>query len=550
MSNPFQSISGKRPLASEFDLTHNRKFSLRPGRAYPILCEEAIPSDVWKYDANCVMRMAPMIAPIMHMVDVCVHSFFYPTRLTQRRGMWEVFITGGKNGDGKDAQGNTVQIPYFKVNGNNVSASTHISIPGEMGPGSLADFLGFQYAIDAIDDASLVDINAQPFLAFWRIYCEYFIDQNVDTNWVEKYPDIFDSPGGNITAAIYAAMNADPQFEFFRVPRVRWEKDYFTSALPFAQRGEAVEAPLTGSGTVTYSDVSTVKTNSGNFPFDNTPLYGDDIDGSLQVPSSVGPTSGRIENIEEVNLTAGGFTISALRTAARLQEWLEKMATGGARYIEQIKAQFGVTSSDARLQRGEYLGGGKIPMHISEVIQTSDDGATPLAEMAGHGVTAGQVTTFRKFCEEHGYFVTIIYLRPKTAYQEGLRRVFWNRFDKLDFAWPSFARIGEQEVMLKELFFVANNSTDENIFGYQQRYAEYKYIPSTVHGEFRTTLSHWHWGRIFSNQFPTLSPEFVGCDPSDRIFNVLNPSTDMLYCIVTNRITARRPLPYYGEPHL
>lgn len=548
--NPFQSVGSRRPESSSFDLSHTRKFSFKPGILYPILCAEAIPSDVFNYDANAVVRMAPMLSPIMHMVDVCVHSFFYPERLTQSRGNFEIFITGGKNGDGKNALGVTITAPTFKVQNSVGSSDAGINLDAECGPGSLADFLGLQFDLGS-GGASVSDLSFRPFIAFWRIYCEYFRDQNVDPDWVTIYPALFDSPGGDLTPAIRVAMTGigpDRAFNPFALPRVCWEKDYFTSALPFAQRGEAVEAPLTGSATVSYLPISLVRDSLGNLPTADGNLEATSLSGLLNIPGII-PETGRIENIDEVELNAGGFTITALRTAARLQEWLEKMATGGARYIEQIKAQFGVTSSDARLQRAEYLGGGKIPMHISEVVQSSADDVTPLAEMAGHGVTAGKVTNFRKFVEEHGFFMCFIYLRPKTAYQQGLPRMFSTRHDKLDYAWPSFARIGEQEVLTKEIFFECDSTSDEDVFGYQQRYAEYKYIPSTVHGEFRTSLDFWHWGRQFAVP-PTLSSDFVHCDPSDRIFNVLGIGTDSLYCIVNNRITARRPLPYYGEPHL
>lgn len=552
--NVFQSTSNRRPESSKFDLSHNRKFSFKPGVLYPILCQEALPSDVWNYDANAVVRMAPMLSPVMHMVDVCVHSFFYPERLTQRRGYFETFITGGQKGDGKTAAGLTVEAPYILVSMAASSGGSYISIPENMAAGSLADFLGFQFADNGLGLSTTARINIRPFIAFWRIYNEYFRDQNVDPDFVDIYPAIFDAEGGDLTFEIWSAMTAvdpDKVFPFFDLPRVCWDKDYFTSALPFAQRGEPVDVPLTGQATVTYKDTSEIFQDNGDPGFATGPLTSEGSGPSLLgVPGSIGQTFGRIENIDELNLNAGGFSITALRTAARLQEWLEKMATGGSRYIEQIKAQFGVTSSDARLQRAEYLGGGKIPMHISEVVQSSSDGETPLAEMAGHGVTAGSVTNFRKFVEEHGFFITFIYLRPKPAYQQGLPRLFWNRFDKLDYAWPSFARIGEQEVLTKEVYFTCDDGTvDNDIFGYQQRFAEYKYIPSTVHGEFRTSLDFWHWGRVF-DEVPTLSPEFVHCDPSDRIFNVLNIGTDSLYCIVNNRITARRPLPYYGEPTL
>lgn len=550
-SNVFQTISSNRPESSKFDLTHNRKFSLEPGKLYPVLCHQALPSGVYSYDCNAVMRMAPMLSPIMHMVDVCVHSFFYPERLTQTRGNFEIFITGGKNGDGKNALGVTIEAPYFVVKGTGSTDVNAISLSDDMGEGTLADFLGIQFP-DDVATGFTQRINARPFIAFWRIHNEYFRDQNVDKDYVGLYPGIFDHPGGNMTSIIFAAMTADPEFlfPFFQIPKVCWEKDYFTSALPFAQRGEPVDVPLTGQATITYKENSDVFQGDGSPAFASGNLTAEVGPSVLGVPGAIGQVFGRIENIDELNLNAGGFSITALRTAARLQEWLEKMATGGSRYIEQIKAQFGVTSSDARLQRAEYLGGGKIPMHISEVVQTAPDGATPLAEMAGHGVTAGQITTYKKFVEEHGFFMSFIFLRPKTAYQQGLSRMWWDRFDKLDYPWPSFARIGEQEVLSKEIYFQCDGGTnDDDVFGYQQRYADWKYIPSTVHGEFRSTLDFWHWGRIFGSR-PTLSPEFIQCDPDPRIFNVLSDANDTLYCIVNNRMTAKLPLPYYGEPRL
>lgn len=546
--NPFQNIGGRRPQQSDFDLSHTRKFSFEPGRLYPILCAEALPSDKWDYSTNALVRMQPMLAPLMHVVDVYTQSFFYPERLTQQRGKFEVLITGGQAGDGKDAQGNTVQCPLFMVKGLGISSPTAFTVQEFFQPGSLADFLGIGFSdVDHLGDNPPEPINARPFIAFWRIWCEYFRDQNLDPDYATLHPAIFDSAGGNITTAIYNAVAGG--FPFFSIPNVCWAKDMYTSALPFAQRGEPVETPLSGTGTVTYKNpANIIKTETtyagaltGGTALNAPVVFTEETSGDNQF---VG-----IDNIQEVALVSGGFTINALRTAARLQEWLEKMARGGARYIEQMKNIFNVTSSDARLQRAEYLGGGKIPMHISEVLQTSEDGTTPLAEMAGHGVTAGHVSNFRKFVEEHGFFFVFIYLRPKTAYQQGIPRMFTNRFDKLSYAWPQFAHLGEQEVFTKELYWTCEPIVDNDVFGYQQRYIEYKYIPSTVHGEFRTNLDFWHWGRIFSEQ-PALSPGFVHCDPDTRIFNVLAPATNSLYCIVNNKIKARRPLPFYAEPYL
>lgn len=551
--NIFQTVSMRKPQKSEFNLSHNRKMSFNPGLCTPILCQEVLPSDVWNVQHSAMVRFQPMIAPIMHMVDVCAHSFFIPARLTMSRGAFEVFITGGPKGDGKNSTGATVEIPFFAVRGNSSPGPTYFPIEEVCSPGLLGDFLGMSYCMNGdLGTVSEQAVNAMPFLAFWRVWCEYFRDQNLHPDYVALYPDIFDS-SGEITAAIKAAQeDATNPFNFFGLPKVCWEKDYFTSALPFAQRGQPVETPLTGTATVTYKPISEVKDSLGNDVSATGSLQAINGQPELQVPSA-GPGSletGRIENIDEVNIESGGFSINALRLAARLQEWLEKMARGGARYVEQMLSMWGVVSSDARLQRPEYLGGGKMPVNISEVLQTSENGAeTPLGEMAGHGIAAGNVTGFRKFFEEHGFVITVMFVRPKTAYQQGVPRMFIKRFDKLDWAWPPFAHLGEQEIEQRELYWRVADGSDVATFGYQQRYAEYKYIPSTVHGEFKTSLDFWHWGSIYESA-PTLSAEFVECEPSQRIFNVIDAGASPMYAVVNNKITCVRPLPYYGEPKL
>lgn len=558
----FSHIAGKRPQSSDFNLSHTRKFGFQPGFTIPTLCQETLPGDRWNYAMSALVRFMPMQAPIMHMVDVYNYSFFVPARLTMERGKFETFITGGKNGDGKDALGNTIEIPYITINMNGAHTSSAVSInytelgisDAETYVASLLDFLGCAMATPTESDVNTWKLNMMPVIAFWRIWNQYFRDQNLHPDYEELYPGIFDA-SGDITAAVYAAYvtnSGDPDlwFNIFTVPPVCWEKDYFTSALPFAQRGAPVETPLTGNATVTYKDPAELfgKTATGNA---GTLVAGTLADAPLVFKEDVTGTTQPVglDNIESVQLESGGFTINQLRLATRLQEFLEKMARGGARYIEQIKAHFGVTSSDARLQRPEFLGGGKINVSISEVLQTSEDGSTPLANMAGHGVAGGSLNSFHKFFEEHGFIISVMFLRPKPAYQQGMPRMWRQRFDKLEWAWPSFAHLGEQIIERGEIWFDGNPVNDTDEFGYQSRYAEYKYIPSSVHGEFKTNLNFWHWGRIFTG-FPTLSKEFMECDPSERIFNVVDTNTASMYCIVSNKITARRPLPYFGTPTL
>jgi hypothetical protein len=238
-------------------------------------------------------------------------------------------------------------------------------------------------------------------------------------------------------------------------------------------------------------------------------------------------------------------TINDLRRAFRLQEWLEKNARGGTRYIENILTHFGVKSSDKRLQRPEYITGVKSPVVISEIVNTTGQTeGLPQGNLAGHGVSVSSGRSGSYFCEEHGYIIGIMSVMPKTAYQQGIPKTFLKN-DTLDYFWPSFAHIGEQPVTNNEIY--AYTASAEDTFGYVPRYAEYKYMPSRVAGDFRTTLDYWHLGRKFATQ-PSLNSAFVNCDATKRIFAVDDPEGDSLYCHVLNKIKAVRPMPKFGTP--
>lgn len=590
----FDSIKLGKGKRNSFDLSHEVKLSCNMGNLVPILCEPVLPDDTFKVDSEVMMRWAPMIAPLMHNVDVYVHYFFVPNRLVWDK--WRDFITGGE--DGKDSP----SYPRVRID----SGAT-----GHLSPGGLADYLGFP-VLDDKDSGRTAFFDALPFRAYNLIWNEFYRDQNLQPE-IDIMKDVsgihevrsYDSEFGGGTANFNKAQAID---RFFALNNRAWEKDYFTSALPWTQRGETVRLPLTGEiditavqdaadPEVTVNSVEVVGVSAGTTPptpqgnieagtqiglgesnlmVNTDRQVGTNPDGSpkyLKIGAKLNGTAdieGIASNLRGVAESAQSTTINELRRSYALQRWLERNAFGGARYIEQILAHFGVKSSDARLQRPEYLGGGKCPVRVSQVLQTSEStDSSPLGTMAGHGLAVGKTNKFKKYFEEHGYVIGIMSVIPRSSYSQGIPRKFL-KFDKLDYAWPEFAHLGEQEVMNKELYydFVGDNGSNldntnqdyigNRAFGYQSRYAEYKQCSSRVCGDFKTTLDFWHLGRLFSDR-PNLNGNFVQVTPDDskRIWAVqelVDPETgeakpiDHMWVMINHRIKALRQLPYYGTP--
>ena len=517
----FNSILGQRPRLNAFDLSHERKLSMNMGEIVPIMVQSTIPGDRFRANSEVFMRLAPMLAPIMHRVNVYVHYFFVPNRLVWNE--WEEFITGGEDGQ---------SIPVFpKLT---IDDTTKLQFER----GLLPDYMGIPVT-DGGGPAITqpLEVSALPFRAYQLIYSEFYRDQNLITA-----PEI--AKAGVVT----------PQEQSVLVKmRIRaWEKDYFTSCLPWSQRGGEVGMPIDGTFTPEYRSQSRIRNHQNNPPPDGE-LWS--INGELA--DQLDTQQLNLQNLESPqSIDDLDFKITDLRRAARLQEWLERNARGGSRYIEQIFAHFGVKSSDARLQRPEYLGGGRQPIVISEVLNTTgEDQSTgnnfyPQGNMSGHGISVGQSNQFKKRFEEHGTILGLMSVIPRTCYQQGIERD-WLKFDKFDYYWPEFAHIGEQEVINSE---VVHDFTDalpngNEVFGYQSRYSEYKYKQSTVHSDFKGSLNHWHMGRIFA-QNPDLNQEFIESDPTHRIFAVTDPQEEKLYVQVFNRVRAIRPIPVFSDPRL
>lgn len=529
--NIFDTVAINKPKKNSFDLSHEKKLSCNPGKLIPVLVQEILPGDSFRVKTEHLVRMAPMLAPVMHRFNFFTHYFFVPNRIIWNE--WEKFITGGEDG----LQEGTP--PYFTY-------ATLANINHDLvEPGSLLDYLGVPTLNSEESPLTEIAFSSLPFRAYQQIFNDYYRDENLQP--IEDYE--FSKDGGaEISASIAALRNRS------------WEKDYFTSALPWAQKGAEVLLPLQGEAPVNYKapvDVdnyqSTVNPNDGQKNTTGSAVSTFVINGKSYLRNA----ANEIISIQPgdtlfADLTAATqTTINDFRTAFQLQRWLEKNARGGSRYTESNLIHFGVKSSDARLQRAEYLGGGKSPLVISEVLQTSQSDLSPQGNMAGHGIGVGETHQFVKSFEEHGWVIGIMSIMPRTAYQQGLPRAY-SRFDKFDYFWPTFENLGEQAILNQELYFQnLGGSTNGRTFGYTPRYADYRFNFSSVHGEFKSSLAYWHAGRIFANA-PDLNESFITCDEQEfaRIFNVEDPTVHKLYVMLYHNIQAIRPMSKFGEPGL
>ena len=547
MANIFNSIRMKRPRRNAFNLSYESKLTLNMGELVPIMCMPVVPGDKFRVNTESLVRLAPLVAPMMHRVNVFTHYFFVPNRLVWND--WETFITQGIDGE---------QKPVFpKFNLNMLSYSLLLK-DGMFRDGSLWDYLGLpsigKIGTLADDKASPnsvsvpsagFSVSALPFRAYQLCYNEYYRDQNLTD------PISFSLNSGEILV--------DDLRNLLTLRRRAWEKDYFTSALPWLQRGPEVTVPVGGDQ---FSTVTLDRTAGNQIVLNNN---GRAADGELFAPGTAGVT-GTLGWKNESGSSSGpawldpngtlkvdtsqlGVNINDLRTSNALQRWFERNARGGSRYIEQILSHFGVRSSDARLQRPQFLGGGRMPISVSEVLQTSStDETSPQANMAGHGISAGVNNGFKHYFEEHGYIIGIMSITPRSGYQQGVPRDF-TKFDNMDFYFPEFAHLSEQEIKNKEIYLSDDANYNEGTFGYTPRYAEYKYKASESHGDFRGNLAYWHLNRIFADK-PNLNTTFVECNPSNRVFATSETEDDKFWVQLYQDVRALRLMPKYGTPML
>lgn len=513
--NAINSVQLRKPQRNLFDLTHVHSFTCKFGMLYPTLVLDCIPGDSFNIGCDMLIRMQPMLAPPITRMNGFVHYFFVPYRLIwpeagSNKG-WIKFITLDP------AAG---AIPSVKFQGNTITADEKKAL----------DFFGINP--DLPNNATQYTFTALAFAAYQRIWNDYYRNQNVSVEGLATLTD-----GDNTSVAN----------QLVKLRLRCWERDYFTSCLPTAQKGGSVQIPL---GKVMLDpDWSTASPPSvhptwreittGNKWQNLEGIVGDasqDIAGT-GVTGVVAYDPGDTMNVEPT-------LINDLRVAWAMQSLLERMMLGGSRYNEQIWSLFGVRPPDYRLQRAEYITGVKQAMVISEVLDMTGTN-NPVGAMKGHGVSFNSGKIGNYYVQEHGCIIGIFSMMPKTAYQQGVPRYF-TKSDPMDFYFQQFAHLGEQEVKMHELY--AYGANHNNAWGYQSRYMEYKVANSRSSGDIRTSLDFWTLTRKFAAE-PTYNVTFQECDPTDndRIFAVQD-GTDYFVVHLLHKIRSRRPMPIFGTP--
>lgn len=552
---------------STFDRSSSVKTTFNAGDVIPFYVEEVLPGDTFNVKTSKVVRMQTLLTPVMDNVYLDTYYFFVPNRLVWDH--WKEFC--GENTE-------SAWIPQTEYTIPQITAP--ISEDGNDGwaVGTIADYMGIPTMVPSLS------VNALPFRAYALIMNEWFRDQNLTDPLVIPTDD----------STVVGAGSHDQQVENYIVDVAKGGKpfkaakyhDYFTSALPSPQKGPDVLLPVAEGSKYPVMSLNEVHDPSqyGMF-FSNAAHTSSQFGtGTLQMGSTSGSTTVSLDrgaspeplagttsagilspdNLWAVDTDPVSTTINQLRLAFQVQKFYEKQARGGSRYTEVVRSFFGVTSPDARLQRPEYLGGNRIPITINQVIQqsatfeSSESTSTPQGTVTGMSLTTDNHSDFVKSFTEHGFIIGVMVARYDHTYQQGLNRM-WSRKDKFDFYWPVFANIGEQAVKNKEIY-AQGTAKDNEVFGYQEAWAEYRYKPNIVTGEMRSSsnldighksLDVWHLADNYTT-LPSLSDEWIREDSKniDRVLAVSSQVSNQFFADIYIQNKCTRPMPLYSIPGL
>ena len=533
---------------TKFDRSHVYKTTFNSGKLIPVFVDEVLPGDTTRMSVNYFARLATPIKPIMDNIYLDWFFFFVPNRLVWEH--WQNFCFEQEDPD----DSTDYVIPTVSVTGNSNNAYI----------GSLWDYFG----LPVNTSGNLSGISALPFRGVYLIYNEWFRDENLqksvkiqkgDTNEVLDSARSAEQPSWVFTSgtSIVPGLACPPRGK---------RHDYFTSALPWTQKGPGVSIGLAGTANVVLSSNNNPILFSGgvgNTAFTNMPVYSAKINDEAQIRgynyTSEITNEDYLKFGSDVGLKAYAdldsssiFTINSLRTAFQMQKFYERLARGGSRYTEVLRSFFGVVSPDARLQRPEFLGSFTKMVNVNPIAQTSaTNDTTPQGNLSAYGVTASKFHGFTKSFVEHGYIIGFVCARADLTYQQGINKM-WLRSTVYDFYWPTFAHLGEQAIELREIY-AQGSEADTTVFGYQERYAEYRYKPSQITGKFRSSvvngsLDVWHLSQFFKNA-PALNEEFITENPPIKRIIAVQDEPEFLLD-VGFRYTTVRPMPMFGTPGL